>query len=200
MSWGTNEKGTNEMGDQWEGGPVSGSPNDVHPHPHVSAWSCSRCYATITNASRWVPDVFPMSFLATSAGGRRMSGRPVAEWNLGIGRGIGSFQRGVIIFPTSGVFLIIGLITYGRRQGTDRRPTGHRWHRTASESISGVLQCSRCPTDHLPAPDRWSTSDRPIFGRRPPDACPMLMQRLQICGTSWGRRPLAGRTPAGRRF
>ena len=25
MSWGTNEKGTNEMGDQWEGGPVSGS-------------------------------------------------------------------------------------------------------------------------------------------------------------------------------
>ena len=26
MSWGTNEKGTNEMGDQWDGGPVSGSP------------------------------------------------------------------------------------------------------------------------------------------------------------------------------
>ena len=25
MSWGTNEKGTNEMGDQWHGGPVSGS-------------------------------------------------------------------------------------------------------------------------------------------------------------------------------
>ena len=25
MSWGTNEKGTNEMGDQWDGGPVSGS-------------------------------------------------------------------------------------------------------------------------------------------------------------------------------
>ena len=61
---------TNETRDQW---------NDVHPHPHVSAWSCSRCYATITNASRWVPDVFPMSFLATSAGGRRMSGRSPDE-------------------------------------------------------------------------------------------------------------------------
>ena len=90
-----------------------------------------------------------------------------------------------------------------RRRHLGRRVTAVtclRWPTVASESISGVLQCSRCPTDHLPAPDRWSTSDRPIFGRRPPDACPMLMQRLQICGTSWGRRPLAGRTPAGRRF
>ena len=31
MSWGTNEKGTNEMGDQWEGGPVRGSQHEYLP-------------------------------------------------------------------------------------------------------------------------------------------------------------------------
>ena len=72
-------EGGNEMGDQCDAGPMRWGSNDVHPHPHVSARSCSRCYATITNASRWVPDVFPMSFLATSAGGRRMSGRSPDE-------------------------------------------------------------------------------------------------------------------------
>ena len=29
MNWGTNEKGTNEMGDQWDGGPMSRGTNEM---------------------------------------------------------------------------------------------------------------------------------------------------------------------------
>ena len=35
MSWGTNEKGINEMGDQWDVGPVSGSRGGLTKSEHV---------------------------------------------------------------------------------------------------------------------------------------------------------------------